>query len=189
MMLLALVCMAPMATKKVKTITVDELYQMSQVIATAKVESISAVSGVKVATAKIIKIFKGKPVTDHLKFVAQQTWTCDISTAIKGETILLYLSPVTSSLKEQEVTQLDGAASELALNGFTLYSIGHSGRGRLALTSVKGAYAVAAYFESSTLGDDWWRINTELNLPNGKKVKRKGEDKGFISLPDLLTYR
>ena len=55
--------------------------------------------------------------TATVEFLASPTWTCDISEAKKGETVLLFL---TKSGKSRS------------------YAIAHSGRGRLPLRTVAG---------------------------------------------------
>ncbi|MBI3923230.1 MAG: hypothetical protein HY318_17550 [Armatimonadetes bacterium] len=83
----------------------------------AKVESVSrSLSGKRYAFARVKQVWKGKPGA-NVKFLASPTWTCDTSTAVKGETIVLFLTRV------------------MRLGPF---HIAHSGRGRLPIQKVHG---------------------------------------------------
>lgn len=109
------------AEAKVARIDFRELVSMSDVIVVAKVESVSrSLSGNRNAFARVKQVWKGKPGA-NVKFLASPTWTCDTSTAIKGETIVLFLTRV------------------MRLGPF---HIAHSGRGRMPVRVVRGrAYA------------------------------------------------
>ena len=73
-------------------------------------------SPVKVATARIVEVWKGKAGPD-VRYIASPTWTCDISEAKVGEQVVLFLS------KSKRVP-------------FML--IEHSGRGRMPIRDVNG---------------------------------------------------
>jgi hypothetical protein len=103
------------AFAKVASISFDELIQSSDLIVVAKVESVSRpLIGKRYAKATIAAVWKG-PKTEKVEFLASPTWTCDISEAKKGETVLLFL------IKSDESRS---------------YSIAHSGRGRMPLRLV-----------------------------------------------------
>ena len=100
---------------KVAAISLDELVQGSDVIAVAKVESVSKpLVGKHYAKARVMEVWKGSE-TNKVEFLASPTWTCDISEAKTGETVLLFLAK-------------SGKARS--------YIIAHSGRGRMPLRIV-----------------------------------------------------
>ena len=74
------------------------------------------VIGKRYAKAKVAEVWKGTP-TERVEFLASRTWTCDISEAKKGETVLLFL---------------------IKSNKSRSYAIAHSGRGRMPLRAVEG---------------------------------------------------
>jgi len=118
------------ASAGVKEVTLKELESMSDRIVVAIVTKIEDVPGhpqreddrmppPKVATARVVETLKGKPV-DEVRFGASPTWFCDISSAKKGERVVLFL-----------ITQEEAPAL-----------IARFGRGRLPMRDVKGkAYA------------------------------------------------
>lgn len=115
---LLLACVvATQAFAKVASISFEELVQSSDVILVATVESVSCpMIGNRYAKAKVSEVWKGAPA-ERVEFLASPTWTCDISKAEKGETVLLFLRK--------------GDTSES-------YAIMHSGRGRMPLRTVDG---------------------------------------------------
>ena len=75
---------------------------------------------VKVATARVIETWKGDAVRE-IRYVASPTWTCDSTTAEKGERVVLFL-------KKQKAS--------------TFLAVAHAGRGRMPLRDVgKKSYA------------------------------------------------
>ena len=104
-------------TAKVAAIQFSNLVARSELIVVAKVEWVSSpLIGKQYAKARVTEIWKGTR-TDTVEFLASPTWTCDISEAKKGETVLLFL------------TKSDKSRS---------YTIALSGRGRLPLRTVGG---------------------------------------------------
>jgi hypothetical protein len=102
---------------KVASVQFTDLVTNCDLIVVATVESISSpLIGKKYAKARVTEIWKGAK-TDAVEFLASPTWTCDISEARKGETVLLFLTK--------------GGKSRS-------YAIAHSGRGRLPLRSMSG---------------------------------------------------
>src|SRR6185436_10184347 len=82
---------ATAVSAKVAKISFDELIQQSELIVIAKVESVSKpLIGKRYAKAKVTEVWKGNGA-EQVKFLASPTWTCDISNAEKGETVLLFL--------------------------------------------------------------------------------------------------
>lgn len=115
-------CILPLAVPrllaKVAAVQLEELAQGSDLIVLAKVESVTkSLTGKQHATARVWETWKGLP-QETIKFAASPTWTCDISEAMEGETVVLFL--VKSARRGS-------------------YTIAHSGRGRLPLRTVGGA--------------------------------------------------
>jgi hypothetical protein len=167
---------------KVATIAVNELFKQSKVITLAEVESITFVAKTKIATAKILKTYKGKPTGQTVKFVAQETWACDISNAIKGEKVLLYLVSTSTGIKDEGV---NAAAKELATKGEMLYSIGHAGRGRIPILSTESEPTVPTH----AADERGWSINLNLEVPDSKHIQKISKDLGTIKISDLITYQ
>lgn len=63
----------------------------------------------RVATARVLEVWKGT-AGDRVQFRASKSWTCDVSTAVVGETVILFLTNAENP---------------------TLMSISYSGIGRL----------------------------------------------------------
>ncbi|MBN8248701.1 MAG: hypothetical protein J0L84_14835 [Verrucomicrobia bacterium] len=114
------------ALGKVTYITLQELVQDSTFIVVAKVETThKPLFGKRTAKALVLEVWKGKP-TERVEFLASPTWTCDISEATKGETVLLFLTQ-------------DGKTRT--------HRIAHSGRGRMPLHTEGGRSYVAFWTE------------------------------------------
>jgi hypothetical protein len=108
---------AAQAFAKVASVQFTNLVANCELIVIAKVESVSSpLIGKKYAKARVTEVWKGAKA-DTVKFLASPSWTCDISQAKKGETVLLFLTK-------------DGKARS--------YEIAHSGRGRLPIRTVEG---------------------------------------------------
>jgi hypothetical protein len=102
----------------------DELVRCSDIIVLAKVEAVTRpLIGKRYAKATVTDVWKGTQI-DRVEFLASPTWTCDISAAKKGETVLLFLTK--------------GGKSRS-------YAIAHSGRGRLPLRTV-GSKSYASFW-------------------------------------------
>ncbi|MSR64609.1 MAG: hypothetical protein EXS18_02380 [Verrucomicrobiae bacterium] len=102
---------------KVGGMRVEDMVRQSELIVLAKVESIEGAGGGKrYAQARVVEIWKGAQ-TETVEFLASPTWTCDISEAKKGETVVLFLCKSDKSRS---------------------YQIFLSGRGRMPIRTVKG---------------------------------------------------
>jgi len=125
----ALAILPTSAEARVAPITLKELVDSSDLIVVAyetKVEDRPGElklgeedvirSPIKVATARILEVWKGKTGPD-VHYIASPTWTCDISEARVGEQVVLFLSK-----------------SE----GVPFMLIGHAGRGRMPIRDVEG---------------------------------------------------
>lgn len=86
--------------------TLEQLAKNAKLIVIAQVEGITAepsgdagnLSGVReiswekrVATARVLEVWKGS-AGETVQFRASKSWTCDVSTAVVGETIVLFLT-------------------------------------------------------------------------------------------------
>jgi len=75
---------------RVAPIDFSTLVRKADVVVLGKVVSVETINGVKIARVKVLETYKGRRL-DVLSFVAQPTWTSDISDALKGESALLLL--------------------------------------------------------------------------------------------------
>lgn len=99
------------APPKVMTITLAKLVEQSDLILVARVDEVSwRLTGNRIARATPIEIWKGD-AKSAVEFLAMPTWTCDISTAVADERVVLFL-------------RTDEKGSR---------TIAHSGRGRMPL--------------------------------------------------------
>jgi hypothetical protein len=189
MLLTAFTCLATASSKKVKAISVNELYKMSPVIVRAKVDSIEKVVGIKVAMATVFDTYKGRVNGAKVAFVAQPTWICDVSSAKKGESVLLYLYPAEPNPPRSEILDVTGALNHLKQLGQRLFYVSHSGRGRFQLTKGKFDFTVPVEFVQGNMGDDGWKVNPETGLMNGKLCRLVKKDSYTITLKNMLSYR
>ncbi|MBI3868285.1 MAG: hypothetical protein HY299_07110 [Verrucomicrobia bacterium] len=113
----AILLTASQSFAKVASIQFGNLVANCDLIVIANVESVSSpLIGKRYAKARVTEVWKGTKI-ETVEFLASPTWTCDISTAKKGETVLLFLNK--------------GGKSRS-------YAIAHSGRGRLPIRMVTG---------------------------------------------------
>ena len=126
-LLAALPLVAPV---EVATVSLAKLVEGSAAIVVGTVDSVTNVEGVSVAHVKVTEVVKGDPKVERLAFVAQSTWRCDISTAVRGETALLFLADLpdgVSSWTEGRNWKTWGQS----LGKEPGYLLAHSGRGRM----------------------------------------------------------
>ncbi|UCF81629.1 MAG: hypothetical protein JSV08_04240 [Acidobacteriota bacterium] len=132
--------------------SLKELAQQADVIVKAKVESIETsetseelwgfITHIKIATANVERVFKGNvKQKEKVRFIASPTWTCDNSTAIEGETVVLFLEQVKRERKKEDgdfgrfwkaLFSIWGEDREI------LYQIVGSGQGRMEYGLVEG---------------------------------------------------
>lgn len=173
------------ANFKVSTISLEALAKQSDAIVVAEVSKIVTRAGVRVAVATIVEGVKPGSPTGTIEFVAEATWTCDISSAVAGERVLLFLSEVRNESRatmfRQELAQ---AASESQKAGRILYELAHSGRGRLVLSKSPRDWLIGI-----TRWQDGhaWNLNVSLMLPAGVTVRVDGPRNGRIALSDLVS--
>ncbi len=89
-LILSLGCVLPVSGKVAPT-TLEELIEIAEYIVVGRVSSVSDVQGVRVAALDPAMFLKGLRHPE-LFFLAEASWTCDISTAEPDEEILVFLS-------------------------------------------------------------------------------------------------
>ncbi|WP_309711938.1 hypothetical protein [Armatimonas sp.] len=105
--------LAPLLIGKPARISLAELVSGATFIARARVthvgttgqaslEPLGLQREVRYADAVVIEPFKNTKKGQKMRFLAEGTWTCDSSTALKGETVLLFLGKWEGDLKSGE---------------------------------------------------------------------------------------
>lgn len=137
---LSLVFLSTVVHAKVATVSLHELVRLSDIILVGEVERVEVKAGVKVARVRSSQFIKGHAECP-IAFVAEATWTCDISTAVPGEPVLLYLKsvgqPKSRTMKGQDLGAVQAACKR---EGVQLYVLSHSGRGRIRLSLERGRW-------------------------------------------------
>ncbi len=151
-------CLAGACEAKVQTISFADLVRFSDTIVVAEVTGIVTIDGMKVATTRVLHPLKGNAI--EVRFIAQPTWRCDISTAKVGERALLCLS--------RQEKKPDS----------NIFVITHSGRGRIPLRQSPSGWS-APVRSHSEKGP--WKLNIDLLAP---KVQ---PSHGLISLQQLRS--
>ena len=117
------------------------LVRKANLVVLGKVVGVDTINGAKIARVKVIQTYKGRRI-EVLSFVAQPTWTCDISDAVTGETALLILHSYTEPRNTSEQPLFSPLASpkELEAGGVTkpIFLLMHSGRGRMPVRKIAG---------------------------------------------------
>ena len=121
----------PVASKVAAT-SLRDLTRSAKAIAVVKVSATRKVADLKWANATVIRGVKGVKTGDTVTFLAEPTWTCDISEARVGETALVFLVDARHhetwwGFKEPDRTKLPNDA----------YLLAWSGRGRMPIRQVK----------------------------------------------------
>lgn len=137
----------------------------SNYITLAHVESVKSINGVKIASVLTEKVFKGRFTNSRFYVLAEPTWQCDISEAIPGERVLLFLNPTKNSVVHFRFGYRKKAA--VRISHTPLFSIAHSGRGRMPLRKIKGKDYITVYTYGVTLPSN---IKT-VNGPNPKEAE------------------
>ena len=118
-----------LAMAKVAGTTLGDLAKISPTIVLAKVERTSKIDGRNWAEARVLEVIKG-PALTTLHFLAEPTWTCDISEAKDGEKVLLFLQPAATAewMFKKRPEHLPNES----------FLIAWSGRGRMPLREISG---------------------------------------------------
>ena len=144
---------------RVGDIKLSELVRGSDVISTGRVTRIQAIprapeerprppgakrsflsdwrsqAEVTFAEAELVQLVKGEGAMTKVCFLAEGTWTCDISDAELNETALFFLDDLTWI--EAEGPKFRASLAEFT-GGAPVFCIAHSGRGRMPLRNVDG---------------------------------------------------
>lgn len=155
-------CIAGDSTAKVAATTLRELTSGADMIVVGRVADILKVKAVRLAAVEVIETLKGTP-HKRIYYLAQPTWTCDITTGRIGETALFFFKeyifdpePSSMAFVEPERPGLywvtsgpitfggykepPGFRAEVVevLGGFPLMTVYWSGRGRMPIREVQG---------------------------------------------------
>lgn len=150
-MVFALLWPQPISGRPV-TPTLEMLTRASTVIVVAQVEEVKQQPDMRVATARVLEVWKGTP-PEKVHFRASKSWVCDSSHAVVGETIVLFLVG----------------------DPGTVMSIAYSGMGRLTFTDAEGNQTVGlpgyllskeAKRELGVAPEKWGGV-VELNILKG----------------------
>jgi hypothetical protein len=79
------------ALPKVMPMPLHELFWESEIVAVGRDIRIFRAHGWQVAEFEIARVLKGSPTARAVYYLADATWTCDISTASPGERSLIFL--------------------------------------------------------------------------------------------------
>lgn len=143
------------------------LVRKADVVALGKVVGVDLINGVKIARVKVLQTYKGHRL-DVLSFVAQPTWTCDISDAVTGETALLLLHSYSNSrnTSEQPLFSPRASPAKLEAGGAAkpIFLLMHSGRGRMPVRTIAGQQYV-------TLWADEVRLPASIRTVTGPQPK------------------
>lgn len=160
-----------------RSVPMDQLTRDATVIALGRVSEIMTVGGVRIAHLRVDRTLKGEPQTD-VYFVAEPSWSCDISDASEGESGLYFFTehrfserprpapePAPPGVERETFggyEEVVGFREEIAAlgGGRPLYDLTDSGCGRLVERSIDGvdhyAYShvwIPARSREITLGD------------------------------------
>ncbi|MES3020441.1 MAG: hypothetical protein V4857_02535 [Pseudomonadota bacterium] len=120
----ALLFATPVLSAMVLPIDLREMVWASDTIVVAKVESVGkhwwSPFGYKYAKARVLETWKATAKLDVVEFSASPSWTCDISTAVENETVILFL-------------RRNGEKYELVHNGRGRMPVSTSASDRLAV--------------------------------------------------------
>jgi hypothetical protein len=124
--------------------TLEELTWSSEIIAVGRDVRVFEVHGWRVAEFAVDRVLKGDVQTRTLYYLADPTWTCDISTAASGEKSLIFLERVTAEEAQSDFfNRPDRIPPPVTVNARSVYWISHAGRGRMPIvTSSSGQESV-----------------------------------------------
>jgi hypothetical protein len=150
---------APSAAAKKMGSSLETLTKDSEVIVVGRVVRVFAEGSYRFATLRVDAELKG-PGAKEVTFVASRTWSCDESFAVEGEQLFLFLaSDVDATVRAAfRVAQRSQAPSPI-------YSITHSGAGRMPIVEGDDDVAYALFVASFIVPKDW----DEVRLPNHER--------------------
>lgn len=142
---------------KVAPISFEKLIQSSDFIVLGQVTEVREISGVPFATVTVLESLKGD-ASNKVVYSAEKTWTCDISSAISGETALFFFNHYKigpTMVRNREKSLLLESLFAEAFNVNKLFRLGHSGHGRFPLVTSPDGETVKispSVFAPKTLG-------------------------------------
>lgn len=170
--------LASSAAAKVATISIAELARECQASAVATVTSVEEVAGLRVAFAQRLERVSGR-VPERFAFVAEMTWKCDISTAIEGERVLLYLRPITPGARKNVVAAKRACEDK----GLPLYELEHAGRGRIPLHLRENQW----YAQVKLVPNAPAEICVNLTLPKGAPIRFVRGKMGYVPVSYITS--
>ena len=121
---LAITLFSPEATVSRSVMpTLEMLTRTANLIVVAQVENVTKKGDVRIATARVIDVWKGRSA-GIVQFRASKSWRCDVSEATPGEVVVLFLA---------------GDAQAVVT------AIAYSGIGRLPVNKAEGKQTVMLY--------------------------------------------
>lgn len=162
------------AQAKVAPSTFDDLVKYADLIVIADVIDIHLEKKTAIAEAKITETLKGDSKLTTAYFLASPTWTCDISTANKGENVLLFLNTVKDRSEVNERAKRFERPVQLPNEGYDpLFVLSDFGRGYMPIQAVEGKPHADVY-------------TVEVLLPDSIKQRAFPDEKDwFHTLADL----
>jgi hypothetical protein len=139
-----LFCLAAVsANAKVATPDWKSLFQSASIISVVKVDSVKRMDGVRIAIATVLEPVAGLRIGQKIAYVAQPAWfwTCDVSDAKVGETVLLLLVPIVRQRQWRDTKHVESTVKQETGDAIPLCAIAWSGWGRL---------------QAHHRGGDWW---------------------------------
>lgn len=180
---LGLSCLSINLQAKVATLSLDELARKSDLILIAEVERVEVKADVKIGRVRVIRFIKGA-TKSPIAFVAQRTWTCDMSEAVSGERVLLFLTSASSQKGKTMFGQnLNAVQASCKREGAQLYVLSHSGRGRIRLSLSMGQWVA-----NVTQGDGRGPCpNINLYVPRPVPTLRNSSGQLVVTLAELIA--
>lgn len=170
------------ASAKVATISLEQLTIRSELIVIAEVTAIEECAGVRIARVGTVTSIKGMAPT-NIAFVAESTWTCDISSASIGERVLLYLRPVgRGEFVTMNGQDLSAARDRSSDRGITLFALTHAGRGRIPLQHIRRRWVA----KTRTVAEKLPELLVNLVLPSSAPIGREQDGTATVSLSYLV---
>lgn len=124
---------------RVGRISLPDLVKHSDAIVVARVDGLLSFDGLITARATAVRVLKGDAAPGaSFYFVADSTWACDTSTAVRGETALLFLRRGKSDRVERRL--IGKPAARVTAEPF--FFIEHAGRGRMPIRRLNGQEVV-----------------------------------------------
>jgi hypothetical protein len=157
--LVAVAC-APAVSAKVSPTTLEEVAWSSELIAVGRDVRVFDVHGWRVAEFAVDRVLKGDAQTRTLYYLADPTWTCDVSTAAPGEKSLIFLGRVAAEEAQSDFfSRPSRETPPVTIDARPIYWISHAGRGRMPImTSSAGQQSVRL-------------ITADIDLPDSLAAK------------------